>query len=227
MESRSLWLLVASATGIVLICNLIIYLVKKIRIVRRLASFPSAPRSWLSGHLKHVSYNSNDLSFFHKEATHRLGQSRLFRIGHTFRNPVVYIIRLVTWEAIFVRVKWPYILNVDNAFGVDLLDCNLDSCFRNSIVNRLWMYFLPLVSFFHLLPFVASRFSSLPFDWREKQKFYFQWQSLRELSVFICWACISPPVYFWPMPQRDFSIRGFSSSRILWNFCQSFRFIYV
>ena len=121
---------------------------------------------------------------------------------------IVYIIRLVTWEAIFVRVKWPCISNVDNAFGVDLLDCNLDSCFRNSIVNRLWMYFLPLVSFFHLLPFVipwkrhrvvisvASRFSSLPFDWREKQKFYFQWQSLRELSVFICWACISPPVYF-------------------------------
>lgn len=54
MDSRSLWLLVASATGIVLICNLVIYLAKKIRIAKRLASFPSAPRNWFTGHLKHI-----------------------------------------------------------------------------------------------------------------------------------------------------------------------------
>ena len=55
MDSTSIWLLVASAAGIFIICHLIINLVKTCRLTRQLAAFPSAPSNWLTGHLNYVS----------------------------------------------------------------------------------------------------------------------------------------------------------------------------
>jgi len=56
MNSVSFWVLVVSAAGVILICNVFISLVKKYRHIRRLAAFPSAPSHWLTGHLRHVSH---------------------------------------------------------------------------------------------------------------------------------------------------------------------------
>ncbi|XP_078346495.1 cytochrome P450 4F3-like [Oculina patagonica] len=54
MDSASFWLLVASTAGVVIICYLIINLVKTLHAARQLAKFPSAPSSWLTGHLKYL-----------------------------------------------------------------------------------------------------------------------------------------------------------------------------
>ena len=55
MNSATFWVLVFSAAGIIVVCNVIINLAKKYSLVRRLAVFPSAPCHWFTGHRKQVS----------------------------------------------------------------------------------------------------------------------------------------------------------------------------
>ena len=55
-SSSSLWLLVATAAGVIFVCNVIINLAKKFLLARRLArSFPSPPKHWLPGYSNNVS----------------------------------------------------------------------------------------------------------------------------------------------------------------------------
>lgn len=59
------WILVASATATIVICKLIIRLIKKFREERQLATFPSAPSHWFTGHLHYVKNHDGTTLQFH------------------------------------------------------------------------------------------------------------------------------------------------------------------
>lgn len=65
MNSSTFWVLVFSAAGIIVVCNVIINLAKKYRLVRRLAVFPSAPSHWFTGHRKQVKNHDGAALKFH------------------------------------------------------------------------------------------------------------------------------------------------------------------